>query len=82
MIKYDCRTGLGSAMDSKARLKRDHIFKPYLSGMKCKRCKMDSVISFVQHTSYAGSGSIDTVYDTCCPEFLKEIKDRLAKQTL
>ena len=82
MIIYNCRTGLGSAMDSKARTKRDVIFKPALSGMKSTRCRVDTVISFVQHTAYPGSGSIDSVYDACCPEFLQRIKDRLAKQTL
>ena len=73
---------MGSSMDSKARLKRDHIFKPVLSGMKCKYCKEPTVISFVQHTAYPGSGSLDPIYDACCPEFLKRIKDRLAAQTL
>jgi hypothetical protein len=78
MIKYNTRTGLGSAMDAKARMKRDGYYKPFLSGMKCKKCRVDTVIGFTQHTGFAGSGSLDPVYDCCCPEFEQEIKARLA----
>lgn len=77
MIKYNTRTGLGSAMDEKARNKRDVFYKPYLTGMKCKTCRVDTVISFIQHPGYAGSGSIDPVYDCCCPEFERAIRARL-----
>lgn len=80
MIKYNCRTGRGDALDYTARMKRDVIYKKALSGLRCKTCGPgnDTTIRFVQHKGYAGSGSVDPIIEACCPKFHQEIEDRLS----
>lgn len=45
--------------------------------MKCKNCGGDSEFTFHQNQSYAGSGSVDWEFHTCCYEFEKEVYEKL-----
>ena len=67
-------------LQNKAKAQRDSAFKPKLIGLKkCEFCGGDTTISFVQHTAYAGSGSVDSRIDACCQDFHELINEKLGK---
>lgn len=75
-IKYNTNTG-SQLFNTKARGIRDNVLKPKLAGMRCKYCGGDSEFTFYQHTSYAGSGSVDWEFHPCCSNFEKDVYQKL-----
>ena len=75
-IKIKIQTG-ALHLNVKAKGIRDNALKPKLKGMKCKYCSENTIISFQQNQAFPGSSSVDYVIDACCPEFDREIKNKL-----
>ena len=76
MIKYNTRTG-DKVTNEHARNQRDVILKPTLRGMNCRKCGVDTEISF--HSGQFGGAT--PIIDACCPEFEQRIKDKLGIQS-
>lgn len=76
MIKYVIEPA-PEHVKAKARQKRD-FFKQVLSGMKCKHGHRDTIFNFSQNTDYPGASGIDMDIDACCPDFRKQIDEKLA----
>ncbi len=72
MIKYEIKTGC-KFLNQKARQQRDVVFKPQLKGMHCRKCKVDTVICFIEDDL----SHVQPIIKSCCPEFEKRIKEKL-----
>ena len=72
MIKYEIKTG-SSFLNEKARNQRDLVFKRNLKGMKCSKCKVDSLIKFIE----SDLTHVKAEYNICCTEFETRIKQKL-----
>ena len=72
MIKYKTQVGL-KVLNKEARELRNAL-KSNLKGMHCRKCKKDTIISFIDD----GYGHLKPSIKVCCSEF----EQRIHKQIL
>lgn len=72
MIKYEIKTG-DKVLNIQARNLRDVAFKPLLKGMNCRKCDMETIISFIE----SDFGGVRHQLSACCSGFEQRIKDKL-----
>jgi hypothetical protein len=71
MIKYKTQVG-SKHMNMEAHELKDAM-KHSLSGMNCRKCKTDTVVSFIDD----GYGHLKPEIKACCPDFEKRIRNRI-----
>lgn len=72
MIKYKIKTG-DKVVNATARIYRDEVYKPALSGMRCKNHKGDTLIEFVIDED----GHAKAEISACCDEFRLRILKKI-----
>lgn len=73
MIKYEIKTGDKVAND-KARSIRDNIYKPALKGVRCRNCKTDTVIRFIE--TDPPMPRVKAIVDACFEAFKTEVEQK------
>jgi hypothetical protein len=81
MIKYEIEKG-DKISTGKARWYRDSVYKPALLGLRCGKCKGNTVIKFVSTNivvsdTYTMHGVTEAVYAACCTGFEQRLKAKV-----
>ncbi len=74
MIKYETQLG-DKVLNMEAREQRD-VYKRLLRGMHCRKCSIDTIISFKKNAYDYLTPQINA----CCPEFEERVRDKLFEE--
>lgn len=71
MIKFN--TTLGARhLNAEAR-ELSNALKPYIKGMRCSKCKTDTIINFIDD----GYGHLKPSIQACCNEFKLRVQQKI-----